>query len=68
MMTVDQFAKHFDLAWLTQNAQAADIVAACKTAAKYKVNSVNVNSCWAALAKKELEGTGVGPSAVIAFP
>ena len=68
MMTVDQFAKPFDLAWPAQNAQAADIVAACKTAAKYKVNSVNVNSCWAALAKKELEGTGVGPSAVIAFP
>lgn len=39
-----------------------------RPAAKYKVNSVNVNSCWAALAKKELEGTGVGPSAVIAFP
>lgn len=68
MRTPAQFAKHFDLAWLAQNAQAADIVAACKTAAKYQVNSVNVNSCWAELCKKELEGTGVGPSAVIAFP
>ncbi len=29
---------------------------------------MNVNSCWAELCKKELEGTGVGPSAVIAFP
>ncbi len=68
MRTPAQFAKHFDLAWLAQNAVASEIVAACKTAAKYQVNSVNVNSCWAELAKKELEGTGVGPSAVIAFP
>ncbi len=68
MMTVNEFAKHFDLAWLAPNAQEKDIIAACATAAKYKVNSVNVNACWAEVAKRELEGTGVGPSAVIGFP
>ena len=68
MMTVREFAKHFDLAWLAPDAQEKDIIAACATAAKYQVNSVNVNSCWAELAKKELAGTGVGPSAVIGFP
>ena len=68
MMTVREFAKHFDLAWLAPDAQEKVIIAACATAAKYQVNSVNVNSCWAELAKKELAGTGVGPSAVIGFP
>lgn len=68
MMTVSEFAKHFDLALLAPNAQEKDIVEACKTAAKYQVNSVNVNSTWAEVAKRELAGTGVGPSAVIGFP
>lgn len=68
MMTVKEFAKHFDLALLAPNTREKDIVEACQTAAKYQVNSVNVNSTWAALAKCELEGTGVGPSAVIGFP
>lgn len=68
MMTVNEFAKHFDLAWLAPNAIEAEIVAACAEAAKYQVNSVNVNSTWAEVAKRELAGTGVGPSAVIGFP
>jgi deoxyribose-phosphate aldolase len=68
MLTVEQFAKHFDLALLAPNAQEADIVDACRTAVKYRVNSVNVNSTWIELVKKELAGSGVGPSAVIGFP
>ena len=68
MMTVNEFAKHFDLAWLAPNAQEADIVAACTTAKKYHVNSVNVNSCWGEVIKRELEGSDVGYSAVIGFP
>ncbi len=68
MLTVREFAKHFDLAWLAPDAQEKDIIAACKTAAQYQVNSVNVNSCWAEVAKRELAGSGVGPSAVIGFP
>ncbi len=67
-LTVEEFAKHFDLAWLAQDAVEADIVAACKTAAKYKVNSVNVNTTWMEVAKRELAGSGVGYSAVIGFP
>jgi deoxyribose-phosphate aldolase len=53
---------------LAPNAQEADVIEACKTAVKYKVNSVNVNSSWIELVKKELAGSGVGPSAVIGFP
>lgn len=68
MMTAEQFAKHFDLALLAPNAQREDIIDACKTAAQYQVNSVNVNSCWAELIKEQLTGTGVGYSAVIGFP
>lgn len=68
MLSINAFAKHLDLALLAPNVQEADIITACRTAAKYQVNSVNVNSCWAQVMKRELEGTGVGPSAVIGFP
>ena len=68
MLTVNEFAKHFDLALLAPNAQEKDIVEACRTAAEYQVNSVNVNSCWIECIKRELAGTGVGYSAVIGFP
>lgn len=68
MLTKEQFAKHFDLAYLAPNAQEAEIVAACKTAVKYNVNSVNVNSTWIEVCKRELAGSSVGPSAVIGFP
>ena len=68
MLTVTEFAKHLDLALLAPNVQQADIVAACHTAIQYHVNAVNVNSCWAQVVMKELEGTDVGPSAVIGFP
>lgn len=68
MLTVEEFAKHLDLAYLAPNLQEKDIIEACNIAKKYKVANVNVNSCWAELVKKELEGSGVGPSAVIGFP
>ena len=68
MMTTMEFAKHFDLAYLAPNLQEKDIVEACQIAAKYQVNSVNVNSCWIDVAKRELAGSGVGHSAVIGFP
>ncbi len=68
MLSVAEFAKHFDLALLAPNTQEKDIIEACNTAAKYQVNTVNVNSCWIETAKKALEGSGVGYSAVIGFP
>ncbi len=68
MLTVNEFAKHLDLALLAPNVQEKDIIEACNTAAKYQVNCVNVNSCWIDTAKKALEGSGVGYSAVIGFP
>lgn len=68
MLTVEQFAKHLDLAYLAPNLQEKDIIEACNIAKKYKLANVNVNSCWAELVAKELEGSGVGPSAVIGFP
>ena len=68
MLTVNEFAKHFDLALLAPNVQEAAVVEACQTAAKYQVNSVNVNSCWINVAKEVLAGSGVGHSAVIGFP
>ena len=68
MLTVREYAKHFDLAMLAPDCVEKDIVTACQTAAKYQVNSVNVNSTWIEVAKRELQGTGVGWSAVIGFP
>lgn len=68
MLTVNEFAKHLDLAYLAPNLQKEDIIKACDIAKKYHVNAVNVNSCWAELVVEELKGTDVGPSAVIGFP
>lgn len=68
MLTIEQFAKHLDLAYLLPNLQKKDILEACNIAKKYKVANVNVNSYWASLIAKELEGSGVGASAVIGFP
>lgn len=68
MLTVNEFAKHLDLAYLAPNLQKADIIEACEIAKKYHVNAVNVNSCWAELVVEQLKGTDVGPSAVIGFP
>jgi deoxyribose-phosphate aldolase len=68
MYSVEEFAKRFDLAYLSPNLQEKDIIEACGIAKKYKVANVNVNSCWAEVTKRELEGSGVGPSAVIGFP
>lgn len=68
MLTVNEFAKHLDLALLAPDVQEKAVIEACNTAAKYQVNCVNVNSCWIDVAKKALEGSGVGYSAVIGFP
>lgn len=68
MLTVDEFAKHLDLAYLSPNLQKKDIIEACEIAKRYKLANVNVNSCWGELVVKDLEGSGVGPSAVIGFP
>ena len=61
MLTVNEFAKHLDLAYLAPNLQKKDIIEACEIAKKYHVNSVNVNSCWAELIVQELKGSDVGP-------
>lgn len=68
MLTIEQFAKHLDLAYLLPNLQEKNIIEACNIAKKYKVANVNVNSYWAKLVESELKGSGVGASAVIGFP
>ncbi len=68
MMTVEEYAKHFDLAYLSPNLVREEIVQACQIAKKYGLNAVNVNSCWGRLIVEELSGSKVGPSAVIGFP
>lgn len=67
-MSVKDFAKHFDLAYLSPDFGREDIIEACNIAKKYGLNAVNVNSCWGQLIVDELKGSDVGPSAVIGFP
>lgn len=68
MLTVAEFAKHLDLAYLAPDMQKGDIIAACDIAKKYDLAAVNVNSCWGQLVVDQLKGTTVRPSAVIGFP
>lgn len=67
-MSVKEFAKHFDLAYLSPDLGREDIIEACNIAKEYGLNAVNVNSCWGELIVEELKGSDVGPSAVIGFP
>ncbi len=53
---------------LKQNATAEDIKKLCAEAREYHFKTVAINSCWTALAHKELEGSGVGITTCIGFP
>ncbi len=70
MLTVEQFAKQFDLAYLSPNLVKADIDEAIAIAHKYQVATLNLNSHWVAYANKEFErlGSSIRASAVIGFP
>ena len=62
MLTVQEFAKHLDLAYLSPNLQEKDIIEACNIAKKYKVANVNVNSYWAELVVKNLKEAELDPA------
>ena len=70
MLTVEEFASHFDLAYLAPDLQRKDIDEAIEIAAKYEVSTMNVNSHWVEYANKKFEekGVKVRASAVIGFP
>ena len=53
---------------LRQDAGAADIRRLCAEAAEHGFATVAINSCWTALAARELAGSNVGISTCIGFP
>lgn len=60
--------KYFDHTLLKADARKEDVIKICKEAREYKFKSVCVNSCFAKLVKKELEGSGVDLTVVVGFP
>lgn len=60
--------KYFDHTLLKPDAREEDVIRICKEAIRYKFKSVCVNSSFAKLVKKELEGSGVDLTIVVGFP
>lgn len=60
--------KYFDHTILKPDARKEDVIKICKEAINYKFKSVCVNSSFAKLVKKELEGSGVDLTIVVGFP
>lgn len=67
-ITRKELAKYIDHTLLKPQATAEQIVRLCAEAKEHGFASVCVNSCYAALAAKELEGTDVAVCCVIGFP
>ena len=60
--------KYIDHTLLKADAKKEDVIKICKEAIEYKFKSVCVNSSFAKLVKKELEGRGVDLTVVVGFP
>lgn len=58
----------FDHTILKQDAVSSEVEKICREAEEYHFASVCVNSCYTALAAKQLKGTGVKVCTVIGFP
>ncbi len=67
-MTRKEVAQKIDLAVLKPDAAREDILRGCEQAKIWNVKSLVVLPCWLDLVVQELEGSGVVPSTVIAFP
>ena len=68
MITSMDIAKMIDHALLKPNLTEEQIRLGCRIARKYGTASVCVRPCDVAIAKSELEGSGVLVSTVIGFP
>ena len=61
-------AQKIDLAVLRPDATEGDVLKGCEQAKSWGVKSLVVLPCWLELIVRELEGSEVVPSTVIAFP
>lgn len=68
MLTVEQYAKKFDMALLKQNTQEAAIREACKTARDYNLAAFYTTPCWSHIVAEELKGTDVRAGVAVGFP
>ncbi|MCC6039071.1 MAG: deoxyribose-phosphate aldolase [Armatimonadetes bacterium] len=67
-MTRQEVAQKIDLAVLRPDATESDVLKGCEQAKFWGVKSLVVLPCWLELVVRELEGSEVVPSTVIAFP
>lgn len=67
-MTRKEVAQKIDLAVLKPDATREDVLRGCEQAKIWNVKSLVVLPCWLDLVVRELEGSDVVPSTVIAFP
>ncbi len=67
-MTRREVVQRIDLAVLRPDATRNDVLRGCEQAKLWNVKSLIVLPCWLELIVRELEGSGVIPSTVIAFP
>ncbi|MEJ7614313.1 MAG: deoxyribose-phosphate aldolase [Candidatus Fervidibacter sacchari] len=67
-MTRKEVAQRIDLAVLKPDATESDVLKGCEQAKFWGVKSLVVLPCWLELIVRELEGSEVVPSTVIAFP
>ena len=67
-MTRKEVAQKIDLAVLRPDATESDVLKGCEQAKFWGVKSLVVLPCWLELIVRELEGSEVMPSTVIAFP
>ncbi len=67
-MTRREVAQRIDLAVLRPDATCKDVLQGCEQAKFWNVKSLVVLPCWLDLIVRELEGSGVVPSTVVAFP
>jgi deoxyribose-phosphate aldolase len=67
-MRRQEVAQKIDLAVLKPDATESDVLKGCEQAKSWGVKSLVVLPCWLELVVRELEGSEVVPSTVIAFP
>jgi deoxyribose-phosphate aldolase len=67
-MKRQEVAQKIDLAVLRPDATESDVLKGCEQAKFWGVKSLVVLPCWLELVVRELEGSEVVPSTVIAFP
>ncbi len=66
-MTRGELAQRIDLAVLKPNATLDEVLKGCEEAKRWQVKSLVVLPCWLETIVRELEGSSVVPSTVIAF-